>query len=51
MVYRTRFSLPSYGEGEGDLRKVEYGLESSKIIHNIRIRPLEFEVDDWVYPN
>ena len=51
MVYRTRFSLPSYGEGEGDLRKVENGSESSKIVHNFRVRPLLFEVVDWVYLN
>ena len=51
MDYRTRFSLLSYGEGEGDLRKVENGSESSKIVHNFRVRPLLFEVVDWVYLN
>ena len=45
----TRFSSPSYEEGEGDSREVENGQSRQKSYIHIRRMSLQFKVDDWGY--
>jgi len=46
---RAISSSPRYGECECYSRDIENGTESPKVLHSYRRRPLEFEVDDWLY--
>ena len=47
MVDRTRYSSPSYGEGESDSTKMAQSRQN--IYTKVKRRPLELEVDVWVY--
>ena len=48
-VDRNRSSLPSHGERKDDLRETKTTQSRQKSYTYVRRRPLEFEVDDWVY--